>query len=156
MEAPALNRIIGARVRALRERRGLTQGQLAYKADTTSSQISRLENDERPGAQAVLVGRIAAILGTSIDYLLGNTENPAPIKMPENGRNTIDPHLQAIADELIDIWYDLRELDPESADRLTRIALLQAEMVLAAARNREKTKAQNKGDNIKAQNSSPP
>jgi transcriptional regulator with XRE-family HTH domain len=71
-------RILGTRVKTLREARGLTQGQLAYKASTTSAQISRLENNERPGAQAVLIGRIAAALGTTADYLLGRTSDPMP------------------------------------------------------------------------------
>ena len=38
----------GSRIRAMREFRGLTQGQLAYKADTTVTQISRLENEWEP------------------------------------------------------------------------------------------------------------
>lgn len=70
--------IWGIRVKALREHRDWTQGQLAHKAQTTSAQISRIENNERPGAQAVVVGRIANALGTSVDYLLGLTDDPMP------------------------------------------------------------------------------
>ena len=135
-----MNRIDGSRVRELRERRGLTQGQLAYKADTTSSQISRLENDERPGAQAVLLGRIAAILDTSIDYLLGNTDDPMPPMPVQSGDGKPDPRLQRLADQLIQMWREVEMLDPAAAERLTGIAVLQAEMVLAAARSAAKRK----------------
>ena len=139
-----MNRIQGDRVRELRERAGLTQGQLAYKADTTSSQISRLENNERPGAQAVLVGRIAAILGTTVDYLLGNTDNPYPPPAPDRNTNG-DPELQDTANRLIEMWEVLKKLDPPSAVRLRGIAITQAEMVLAAARagqNQNESEAQ--------------
>ena len=135
-----MNQIIGSRVRELRERRGLTQGQLAYKADTTSSQISRLENNERPGAQAVLLGRIASILGTSIDYLLGNTDDPMPPLQVTPDDSQPDPDLQRIADNLIALWREVRKLDPDTAERLTGIAILQGEMVLAAARSAAKRK----------------
>ena len=128
-----MNRIQGDRVRELRERAGLTQGQLAYKADTTSSQISRLENNERPGAQAVLVGRIAAILGTTVDYLLGNTDNPYPPPRPSRNNDEHDPRLVETAERLIEVWEVLLKLDPQAAENLLRIAVMQAEMVKAAA-----------------------
>ena len=134
VERCSVNQIRGDRVRELRERAGLTQGQLAYKADTTSSQISRLENNERPGAQAILVGRIAAILGTTVDYLLGNTDNPYPPFEPSRDDNGVDPELQDTANRLIEMWEILKKLDPPSAERLRDIAVFQAEMVLAAAR----------------------
>ena len=133
-EECCMNRIQGERVRALREQMGLTQGQLAYKADTTSSQISRLENDERPGAQAVLAGRIAAILNTTVDYLLGNTDNPFPPPRQDRDNNGVDPELLDTAHRLIELWEILKKLDPASAERLRRIAVNQSEMVLAAAR----------------------
>lgn len=90
--------LIGARIRALREDLGLTQGQLAYKAGTTTAQVSRIERNERPGAQAVIVARIAAALDTTADYLLGVTNDP---RVPE----VLDP-----------------EFDPEYALRLQRFA----------------------------------
>jgi len=69
-------RVIGERVKALREERGLSQGQLAAKAGLNRSQICRVEKDERPGVQAVAVGQLAAALHTTSDYLLGLTADP--------------------------------------------------------------------------------
>ena len=130
-----MNRIIGARVRALRERKALTQGQLAYKAQTTSSQISRLENDERPGAQAVLIGRIATILETSIDYLLGNTDNPNPITLPDLKEGDYPPDILRMGLDLIAKWDEIERLgDMEGLVRLYEIALFQAALGVDAAR----------------------
>jgi len=70
--------VIGERIRALREERGLSQNRLAVKSGLTRSQISRVEKDQRPGVQAVAVGRLAAALHTTSDYLLGLTADPTP------------------------------------------------------------------------------
>ncbi len=69
-------RVIGERVRVLREVRGLSQGRLAAQAGLNASQVWRVERDERPGVQAVKVGRLAAALQTTSDYLLGLTPDP--------------------------------------------------------------------------------
>lgn len=76
-------RVIGARVRSLREQRGLSQGQLAYKINSTSGQISRIENNERPGVAAVTIAAIARVLGTTVEYLLGMTNDPSPLPEPD-------------------------------------------------------------------------
>jgi transcriptional regulator with XRE-family HTH domain len=70
--------VIGARIRALREERGLSQSHLAVRSGLTRSQIGRVEKDQRPGVQAVAVGRLAAALHTTSDYLLGLTADPTP------------------------------------------------------------------------------
>ena len=121
-------KIDGSRIRAMREFRGLTQGQVAYKADTTVTQISRLENDERPGAQAVIVARIASALNTTVDYLVGLTDDPG---IPTS-ENNIDPEAAAMGLELQRIWRDVREVDPKAARELMRIAIIQAEAFRAA------------------------
>jgi len=119
---------IGDRIKAMREFRGLTQGQTAYKADTTVSQISRLENDERPGAQAAILARIASALGTTIDYLVGLTDDPG---IPEDG-NTASPEARAFGEELQRIWREVEEVDPDAARELMRIAIVQAAAFRAA------------------------
>ena len=118
----------GSRIRAMREFRGLTQGQLAYKAHTTVTQISRLENDERPGAQAVIVARIAEALGTTVDYLLGLSDDPGvPAQL-----DGIEPEVAAMGLELQRIWREVKAKDPEAARQLMRIAIIQAEAFQAA------------------------
>jgi len=70
--------VIGKRVTAVREARGLSQTQLAANAGLTRSQISRVEKDQQPGVLAVAVGQLAAALHTTSDYLLGLTDDPTP------------------------------------------------------------------------------
>ena len=128
-------RIIGARVRALREHRGWTQGQLAYKAHTVAAQISRIEHNERPGAQARLVAQIAAALDVSMDYLMGRTNDP---QMAGDGE-IINPEIVTTALEVQRIWREVDAVDPEAAQRLMGIAVTQAEafrVAVNAARER--------------------
>lgn len=69
-------KVIGERLRALREARGLNQSELAYRTGLARSQISRIEKEERPGVGAVVVGHLALALDTTVDYLLGLTNDP--------------------------------------------------------------------------------
>jgi len=129
-------RIIGARIRSLREEKGWTQGVLAYKSDTTAAQISRLENNDRPAAGAVIVGKIALALGTTVEYLLGQTDDPSrraddvdrQIESPE------DAALRARAEELVRRWRLVARYSPDQIDTLVNIAFTQAALVLGAAR----------------------
>ena len=96
----------GSRIRAMREYRELTQGQLAYKAQTTVTQISRLENDERPGAQAIIVARIAAALGTTVDYLIGLTDDSGIPPLVGNG---LSPAVEVKKQRLVELLAGLPE-----------------------------------------------
>lgn len=102
----------------------------AELAPETISQMLRRRGTPRPDSLRL----IADNLGGSYQHMMvlaGHLSAP-----PSD--NDVDPILRAKANELIAIWRELREHDPESADRLEKIALLQAEMVLAAARSRDK------------------
>lgn len=112
---------IGARVRVMRELRGLSQGQLAYKAGTTPPQISRLENDERPKAWAATLARIAEALGTSLDYLVGLTDDPGL----EVRADYVPPELVDAVLEIQEIWRRVHRADPEAAKELAQIAIIQ-------------------------------
>jgi transcriptional regulator with XRE-family HTH domain len=69
----------GTRIKEIREKRDLTQEQLAKKAGISKGFLSDVENDKRNiGSQGLL--RIANELGASVDYLLAgrvmeNVEN---------------------------------------------------------------------------------
>ena len=71
--------VIATRITALRQARGLTQGRLGFLAGLTRTALWRIEQDRRPGLQAVVVGRLAVALHTSADYLLGLTDDPTPV-----------------------------------------------------------------------------
>lgn len=59
----------GDRIRDIRERRGLTQEQLAKMAGISKGFLSDVENDKRNIGSQGLLG-IANVLGASVDYLL--------------------------------------------------------------------------------------
>ena len=74
MEEP---RVRGDRIRALREAKKMRQSDLAYLAGIAVSFLSEIERGNRnPGAH--VVARIADVLQTSMDYLMGRTDDPRP------------------------------------------------------------------------------
>jgi transcriptional regulator with XRE-family HTH domain len=85
----------GDRLREIRERRRLTQEQLAVAADISKSFLSEVENNKRNiSSQALL--RIAKVLGASVDYLLTGEAKEDRLKEPV----VIPPELSRAADEL--------------------------------------------------------
>jgi len=66
----------GARIEALRLERGLTVREAAEKANLSARVFYFLEANERPNSAARTVARIALALDTSVEYLLGLTDDP--------------------------------------------------------------------------------
>jgi transcriptional regulator with XRE-family HTH domain len=81
-ERPAVPQLDGSRIRTLRKERELTAEALARSADISTRHIWRLESNRRPNSAAVVVARVALALGTTVEYLLGLTDNPSPILEP--------------------------------------------------------------------------
>lgn len=79
----------GARIRSLREARGWEAGVLAYKTGLSRAHIYRLESGDRPNASAGTVGVIARALNTTIEYLIGATNDPRPL--PRSDTPDLDP-----------------------------------------------------------------
>jgi hypothetical protein len=65
----------GQRMQELRRRQGLSAKILAYQADVDVRHVYRLEGGERPNVSAVVLARIAIALGTTLEYLLGLTDD---------------------------------------------------------------------------------
>lgn len=138
---------LGNYILELCERQNLSMREASIRSDLSPETIGvivRRGVSTKPRPETLR--QIADALGGSFQKMMVLAGHLPP------SNNTLDPELVAIADELIDIWYDLKELDPESAERLTRIAVLQAEMVLAAAKSQEKTE---QGEDITETNPSP-
>ena len=64
---------IGARIKPILEKQGMTQRDLAYKIGVTEVSISRYISGERM-PKANIVVYIADALNTTTDYLLGRTD----------------------------------------------------------------------------------
>lgn len=63
------------RIRDLREDRDLNQTQLAKKLGMSQTGYSKYETGENDIPTAILI-KLAKFYNTSIDYLLGETDNP--------------------------------------------------------------------------------
>lgn len=85
----------GERIREIRDKRGMTQDQLANQAKISKSFLSEIENNKRNVSSQALL-RIAKILGASVDYLLTGESKESP----EKGPITIPPELSRAAEEL--------------------------------------------------------
>ena len=69
--------LIGDRIKELRTKLRLSQGELGDKVDTDSTIISRWETNRVRPSQKYIV-KLAKALNTSTDYLLSETEDPSP------------------------------------------------------------------------------
>lgn len=69
---------IGERIREMRERRGWSTYKLSKVARVASGYLSEVENGVKKNPSAVVLARIAKALETSVDYLVGNTDDPSP------------------------------------------------------------------------------
>ncbi len=68
---------LGDRIKILREKKSLTQKDLATMAGLTIAQLSRYEtNDRKPDPESLR--SIVDALDTNADYLLGRNEDPSP------------------------------------------------------------------------------
>lgn len=76
----------GQRIVNLRENKNWSQRELAKRVDLNASVMNRIESGERPIKDFEL-DKIASVLDTTTDYLLGRTDNPNP---PNGNFNPMD------------------------------------------------------------------
>ena len=69
----------GRRMRALRKARGFSADALAWHAGFNSRHIWRLESGKYQHAAAITLAAIARVLNTTIEYLLGLTDDPRSV-----------------------------------------------------------------------------
>ena len=89
---------LGGVLKEIRLERGLTQGQVAYKADTAPEYISMLESGHRKSPSAQLLARISLALGTTPDYILTR----AGI-LNSKERRPLEPEVQEL-DDILAAW----------------------------------------------------
>lgn len=75
--------IRGDRVKALREARGLTQKDVAERAPVSQSYLSEIEGGRRVSVGSLVILGLAHVLETSVDYLVGLTDDPNPTELLE-------------------------------------------------------------------------
>ncbi len=68
----------GARLRKMRDIRGLSQLELSEKSKIPVAMISHFETGVRTNASADNLVKLSNALEVSIDYLLGRTDDPTP------------------------------------------------------------------------------
>jgi transcriptional regulator with XRE-family HTH domain len=120
-------RRIGPRLRSLREERGLDVGQLAYKTGLHPSTIHKIEAGDRPNASGTVLARLADVLETTTDYLLGRTNDPSPILNAPGVR----PQIRLYASRMVSLWSQLDAMAPDRLDEAVNIMVSQLELLLA-------------------------
>ncbi|MDL2289400.1 helix-turn-helix domain-containing protein [Clostridia bacterium OttesenSCG-928-F22] len=65
------------RIRDLRVDKGLSQNDIAQFLNIKQNTYSRYETDER-GMPLEIIGKLADYYGTSVDYLMGRTDEKKP------------------------------------------------------------------------------
>lgn len=105
--------MLAVRLKKARQRKKLTQEELAKKLKTTKGTISNYENGHSSPSNEMLKD-LADVLDVSTDYLLGRTDNPNIdiVKDEEDFLNFInDPSLK--------VWY--KELPKSNEEELRRL-----------------------------------
>jgi len=69
---------LGKRLKALRADLGLSQKEVAHRSHTSQAYLSRIEGDHVRNVRGPVLARIAEVLGTTTDYLLGLSTDPLP------------------------------------------------------------------------------
>jgi transcriptional regulator with XRE-family HTH domain len=84
-EAHTVIALRGDRLREVRKQQGLSAHDLAELSGVTARHIWRLEAGKRPNVAAATLGRLAVVLGVSLEYLLGVTDDPVSMMWPGDG-----------------------------------------------------------------------
>ena len=71
---------VGARIKNLREAQGIEQIDLADSAGMSRAYISRLENGGILNPKVYDLSRVAAVLGTSVSYIMGESTDGAALR----------------------------------------------------------------------------
>ncbi|WP_140985845.1 helix-turn-helix domain-containing protein [Asticcacaulis tiandongensis] len=95
---------LGEKIRDLRKAKGYTLDRLAELSDSSKSYIWELENKNPPRPSAEKIGKIAAVLGVTADYLIDPTD---AIKVEDATDNAF--------------FRKYREMDPTTKEKIRRM-----------------------------------
>lgn len=97
--------VIGDRIKALREKRGINQKDLAKKIGVSKSAMSKIESESRK-VEDVLLIKLTDVLDTSADYLLGIENNKPSFTKLDLADDTIL--------EKVDLFFDGKPINEEA------------------------------------------
>lgn len=110
----------GKRLKQLRKERGWRQQDVADRLGIPRSNIAAYEATDRQPKDNELLAKLASLFNTSVDYLLGKTDNKAPIEeIHKSNKKTVD--LLEILDKAMDnenndeLYLDGVPVDEETA-----------------------------------------
>ena len=98
MKQPAT--LTGERIRELRLKSQMTQNELGEPLGKSAAHISYLELGERV-CNAELLATFADTFNTSVDYLLGRTDNPQPLPMLADAESSPATAVSAALDAML-------------------------------------------------------
>lgn len=109
---------LGSRIKYLREKNNISQIEFAKKIGVSNAVLSRYESGDRKPDYDIL-NKIADYFGVSVDFLLGRTDNPDPLRK----KNDDEKEFHAfINDPDLQVWYkELPKSDEEELRKLRTI-----------------------------------
>src|SRR5690554_4677039 len=100
--------MIGKRIRKLRENKGLTQLEFAKSINISNSTLSQYESEHRAPSDEIKI-KIADFFNVSLDYLLGQTDDPRPIdQVNKENQERVTKALSDEDPEVIEFWNELK------------------------------------------------
>jgi len=119
--------ILGSRIMSAREAKDWTQGQLAAYAHVNRSYLSLIERGLRTNVGSDHLTKIAHALKTTIDYLVGLTDDPRPLPIAQS--SPIPPDVAEVAYRIQHLSHPVREKLLESfASLLDTCDIVEKEM----------------------------
>lgn len=91
--------MMGKRIRERRKSKGLTMKELGAKLNLAESTIAGYEAGYREPSASMLE-KIAEVLDTSTDYLLGRTDDPTPNISKKDDLSDLSPEDRAILEKI--------------------------------------------------------
>lgn len=133
--------IVPERIKALRERKGFTQDDLAERLGMNRANISNYERGIITNIPADVLQKMADLFDTTTDYLLGRTDDPSPFALTAKNERDIAKDLERIMSNLenkeaMAFYGDEMELDEEGRELLK--ASVEQAMRLAKRMAKEK------------------
>lgn len=99
---------LGEKIHELRKKKGLTLEKLAVLTESSKSYIWELENKNPPRPSADKIGKIAAVLGVTSEFLLDTSEkSPTPDvedKAFFRKYQKLEPEVKAKIRSIVEVW----------------------------------------------------